>query len=50
MQSAEAPMHDFLAALDLAGPRIDVYANEDAAVYGREPAAIRCALARHPGA
>ncbi|HET6532601.1 MAG TPA: SDR family NAD(P)-dependent oxidoreductase [Actinoplanes sp.] len=50
MQSAEAPMHDFLATIDLAAPRIDVYANADAAVYDREPAAIRCALAQHPGA
>ena len=43
-------MHDFLATLELAAPRIDVYANEDAEVYDHEPAAIRRTLARHPGA
>ncbi|GIF23626.1 polyketide synthase [Paractinoplanes tereljensis] len=49
MRSAEVPMHDFLATLSLAAPRIDVYANEDAAIYDPSPAAIRRALARHPG-
>jgi malonyl CoA-acyl carrier protein transacylase len=50
MRSAEAPMHDFLTTLEVTAPRIDVYANADAAIYDREPAAIRRALARHPGA
>ncbi|WP_433379444.1 SDR family NAD(P)-dependent oxidoreductase [Actinoplanes sp. CA-142083] len=49
MQSVEAPMHDFLSTLSLTAPRIDVYANHDASVYDSEPAAIRRALARHPG-
>ena len=50
MRAAEAPMHDFLATLELTAPHIDVYANEDAALYDGDPAAIRRTLARHPGA
>jgi acyl transferase domain-containing protein len=45
-----APLREFLGTLDLTAPRIDVYSNADARIYGREPDAIRDRLAAHPAA
>ena len=49
-RSAVAPLHEFLEKIELTAPRIDVYGNADAALYGRTPDAIRRTLAEHPAA
>jgi acyl transferase domain-containing protein/NADP-dependent 3-hydroxy acid dehydrogenase YdfG len=49
-RSTVEPLHAFLATLDLDAPRIDVYGNADAAIYDRQPDAIRRTLAEHPAA
>ncbi|GIF63897.1 hypothetical protein Ais01nite_19320 [Asanoa ishikariensis] len=45
--SAEAPLREFLEKLDVTAPRIDVYGNTDAALYGDD---IRGTLARQVAA
>jgi acyl transferase domain-containing protein len=49
-RSAVGPLREFLGQLELTAPRIDVYGNADAAIYGGEPDAIRRTLADHPAA
>lgn len=49
-RSAVAPLRDFLDGIALATPRINVYGNADAQIYGGEPDTIRARLAAHPAA